>query len=74
MNFAVGAVAATVVAALAVLGFLLLRTLGTLQALTTSIGQFRREAEPLAREVAAMAEQVAARAERLANRPASPRR
>lgn len=65
MNFAVGAVAAAVVAALAVLGFLLLRTLGTLRAVKASVGQFRQEAEPLAREVVAMAEHVAARAGRL---------
>jgi hypothetical protein len=64
--FAVGAVAAAFVAVVAVFGYLVLRTVGSLESLKDSVGQFRSEAEPLAREVIALAEEAAARAQGLA--------
>ena len=65
MNLAVGVVAAAMVAAVAALTFLLLRTLGSLRTLKSTLTQFRTEAEPLARDVAGMAGQVASRVDRL---------
>jgi hypothetical protein len=64
--FAVGAVAAAFVAAVAVCAFLVLRTVGSLKKLKASLNEFRTEAEPLAREVIALAEEAASRAEGLA--------
>ena len=66
MVFAVGAVAAAFVAVVAVFGYLVLRTVGSLKSLRDSIGQFRSEAEPLAREVIALAEEASTRAQGLA--------
>jgi len=66
--FAVGAVAAAFVAVVAVFGYLVLRTVGSLTSLRDSIGQFRSEAEPLAREVIALAEEAATRAQGLGAR------
>lgn len=63
MVFAVGAVAAAFVAVVAVFGYLVLRTVGSLTSLKDSIGQLRSEAEPLAREVIALAEEAATRAQ-----------
>ena len=65
MVFAVGAVAATLVAAVSVCVFQVLRTIGTLRSLKAGLDQFRGEAEPLAREVAALAEEAATRAQGL---------
>ena len=65
MVFAVGAVAATLVAAVSVCVFQVLRTIGTLRGLKTGLDQFRGEAEPLAREVVALAEEAATRAQGL---------
>ena len=66
MVFAVGAVAAAFVAVVAVFGYLVLRTIGSLKTLKAGIGEFQSEAEPLAREVIALAEEAATRAEGLA--------
>ncbi|HMC08991.1 MAG TPA: hypothetical protein VKL22_06710 [Actinomycetota bacterium] len=65
MVFAVGAVAAALVAAVSVCVFQVLRTIGTLRGLKTGLDQFRGEAEPLAREVVALAEEAATRAQGL---------
>jgi hypothetical protein len=73
VNLAVGAVAAALVAAVAVLAFLLVRTLGSLRALKAGLTEFRTEAEPLAREVATMAERAAARAGALSDGPSAGR-
>jgi hypothetical protein len=63
--FAVGAVAAALVAAVSVCVFQVLRTIGSLRRLKVGLDQFRREAEPLAREVVALAEEAATRAQGL---------
>ena len=65
MVFAVGAVAAALVAAVSVCVFQVLRTIGSLRRLKVGLDQFRREAEPLAREVVALAEEAATRAQGL---------
>ena len=65
MNFAVLAVAAALVAAVSVLAFLALRTIGILKTLRAGLDDFRREAEPLVREVAALSEEAATRAQGL---------
>lgn len=63
MNVAVGVVTAALVAAVAILLFLLARTLGGLRTLKRSLDGFRGEAEPAAREILRLAEQAASRAQ-----------
>ena len=68
MVFAVGAVAAALVAAVAVCVFLVLRTVGSLKRLKASLDGFRGEVEPVAREVIELAEEAATRAQGLTAR------
>ena len=65
VNVAAGVVAAALVAAVAILAFLLARTVGGLKTLKKSLDAFRGEAEPAAREILRLAEQAASRAEGL---------
>lgn len=65
MVLAIVAVAAAFVAAVAVCAFFVLRTVGSLKKLKSSLNEFRAEAEPLAQEVIALAEEAASRAEGL---------